>query len=190
MYFGKVVPKVGGWLSDPAAYRYLPRSVAYLPAPDELIASLRASGFGDASRRAAHARRVPAVHGDARSLMRAVSEPADEATRGLDLNDVARGDGYLFVRDGVGLAGRGVAARIPFDEAPAALAAIEHDDRTPLGVAPVGIGWIPFVPGEPGEVVIPRVAVVKSAAGDCWVTRVDGDDGRRSRADDGAAAVR
>jgi isochorismate synthase len=108
--------------------------------------------------------------------MRAVSEPADEATRGLDLNDVARGDGYLFVRDGVGIAGRGVAARISFDEAPAALAAIEHDDRTPLGVAPVGIGWIPFVPGEPGDVVIPRVTVVKTASGDCWVTRVDGDD--------------
>jgi demethylmenaquinone methyltransferase/2-methoxy-6-polyprenyl-1,4-benzoquinol methylase len=51
LYFGKVVPRVGGWLSDPAAYRYLPRSVAYLPAPDELIESLRVSGFGDASRR-------------------------------------------------------------------------------------------------------------------------------------------
>jgi isochorismate synthase len=108
--------------------------------------------------------------------MRAVSEPADEATRRLDLNDVARGDGYLFVRDGVGLAGRGVAARIPFDEAPAALAAIEHDDRTALGVAPVGIGWIPFVPGEPGEIVIPCVVVAKTAAGDSWVTRIEGDD--------------
>ena len=32
VYFGKVVPRIGGWLSDPAAYRYLPRSVAYLPA--------------------------------------------------------------------------------------------------------------------------------------------------------------
>ncbi|MEY3589213.1 MAG: hypothetical protein RJA47_1809, partial [Actinomycetota bacterium] len=27
----------------------------------------------------------------------------------LDLNDVCRGDGFLFVRDGVGVAGRGVA---------------------------------------------------------------------------------
>jgi demethylmenaquinone methyltransferase/2-methoxy-6-polyprenyl-1,4-benzoquinol methylase len=51
LYFGRIVPRVGGWLSDPAAYRYLPRSVAYLPAPDELVASLRANGFGDASRR-------------------------------------------------------------------------------------------------------------------------------------------
>ncbi|NDH47579.1 MAG: methyltransferase domain-containing protein [Acidimicrobiia bacterium] len=27
IYFGRVVPKIGGWLSDPAAYRYLPKSV-------------------------------------------------------------------------------------------------------------------------------------------------------------------
>ena len=48
VYFGKLVPKIGGWLSDPAAYRYLPRSVAYLPAPEALVASLRRSGFADA----------------------------------------------------------------------------------------------------------------------------------------------
>ena len=48
VYFGKLVPKIGGWLSDPAAYRYLPRSVAYLPAPEQLVASLRRSGFADA----------------------------------------------------------------------------------------------------------------------------------------------
>jgi demethylmenaquinone methyltransferase / 2-methoxy-6-polyprenyl-1,4-benzoquinol methylase len=48
IYFGKVVPKIGGLLSDPAAYRYLPRSVAYLPAPSAMVASLRRVGFGDA----------------------------------------------------------------------------------------------------------------------------------------------
>jgi demethylmenaquinone methyltransferase/2-methoxy-6-polyprenyl-1,4-benzoquinol methylase len=51
IYFGTVVPKIGGWLSDPAAYRYLPRSVAYLPEPAEMRAQLRAAGFGDASHR-------------------------------------------------------------------------------------------------------------------------------------------
>ena len=109
--------------------------------------------------------------------MRATTVLADAATLALDLNDVARGDGYLFVRDGVGLAARGVAARVPLDEAPAALAAIDHVDTTPLGVTPVGIGSIPFLPGDPGDVVIPRVAVVKSASGDCWVTSIEGGDG-------------
>jgi demethylmenaquinone methyltransferase/2-methoxy-6-polyprenyl-1,4-benzoquinol methylase len=51
VYFGKVVPKIGGWLSDPAAYRYLPRSVAYLPPPEQLVAALRGAGFGDAVQR-------------------------------------------------------------------------------------------------------------------------------------------
>ena len=41
-YFGKVVPLVGGLLSDPAAYRYLPRSVAYLPEPTAMLDQLAA----------------------------------------------------------------------------------------------------------------------------------------------------
>jgi demethylmenaquinone methyltransferase / 2-methoxy-6-polyprenyl-1,4-benzoquinol methylase len=51
LYFGKVVPLVGGLLSDPAAYRYLPRSVAYLPEPDVMLGQLAASGFVDVERR-------------------------------------------------------------------------------------------------------------------------------------------
>jgi demethylmenaquinone methyltransferase/2-methoxy-6-polyprenyl-1,4-benzoquinol methylase len=49
IYFGKVVPRIGAMLSDGAAYRYLPKSVAYLPEPDEMVAMLRAAGFSDAS---------------------------------------------------------------------------------------------------------------------------------------------
>ena len=45
IYFGKVVPLIGGLLSDPAAYRYLPKSVAYLPEPDDMLAMLRDAGF-------------------------------------------------------------------------------------------------------------------------------------------------
>ncbi len=45
IYFGKVVPVIGGLLSDPAAYRYLPRSVAYLPPPQEMLDQLAGHGF-------------------------------------------------------------------------------------------------------------------------------------------------
>jgi demethylmenaquinone methyltransferase / 2-methoxy-6-polyprenyl-1,4-benzoquinol methylase len=45
VYFGKVVPRIGGLLSDAAAYRYLPKSVAYLPSPEAMLAQLEASGF-------------------------------------------------------------------------------------------------------------------------------------------------
>jgi demethylmenaquinone methyltransferase/2-methoxy-6-polyprenyl-1,4-benzoquinol methylase len=49
-YFGRVVPMLGGLLSDGDAYRYLPRSVTYLPPPAELVRRLRAAGFSDARR--------------------------------------------------------------------------------------------------------------------------------------------
>lgn len=49
-YFGKVVPLVGGLLSDPAAYRYLPRSVAYLPEPARMLDQLAGAGFADVDR--------------------------------------------------------------------------------------------------------------------------------------------
>jgi demethylmenaquinone methyltransferase / 2-methoxy-6-polyprenyl-1,4-benzoquinol methylase len=51
LYFGRVVPLIGGLLSDPAAYRYLPRSVAYLPETAQMLGALRAAGFDDAERR-------------------------------------------------------------------------------------------------------------------------------------------
>lgn len=51
IYFGRVVPLIGGLLSDPAAYRYLPRSVAYLPEPAELTAMVAKAGFVDVERR-------------------------------------------------------------------------------------------------------------------------------------------
>jgi demethylmenaquinone methyltransferase/2-methoxy-6-polyprenyl-1,4-benzoquinol methylase len=50
LYFGKVVPLLGGLLSDPAAYRYLPRSVAYLPEPGRMLDMLAGTGFRDVDR--------------------------------------------------------------------------------------------------------------------------------------------
>jgi len=51
IYFGKVVPLIGGLLSDGAAYRYLPKSVAYLPEPEVMLDQLRSAGFTDVERR-------------------------------------------------------------------------------------------------------------------------------------------
>ncbi len=42
-----VAPRLGGWLSDRDAYRYLPRSTAYLPDPGAVAGELERAGFGD-----------------------------------------------------------------------------------------------------------------------------------------------
>ena len=80
----------------------------------------------------------------------------------------------LFVRDGVGVAGRGCATRIPLDDAIEVMTGIDHD-TTVEDALPVGVGRVGFLPDSPGEVVIPEVAVVKRA-GEAWVTAIDGAD--------------
>lgn len=50
LYFRRIVPWIGGLLSDRSAYRYLPASMAYLPPADEMVAMLRDAGFPDARR--------------------------------------------------------------------------------------------------------------------------------------------
>jgi demethylmenaquinone methyltransferase/2-methoxy-6-polyprenyl-1,4-benzoquinol methylase len=45
VWFNKVVPAIGGLLSDKDAYSYLPRSVAYLPATPTLRRMLGQSGY-------------------------------------------------------------------------------------------------------------------------------------------------
>lgn len=50
VYFNRVVPLIGGLLSDPDAYAYLPRSVAYLPPTAELLEMVDAAGFHEITR--------------------------------------------------------------------------------------------------------------------------------------------
>ena len=45
IYFGKVVPLIGGLLSNADAYHYLPRSLSYLPEPEVLSRQVEAAGF-------------------------------------------------------------------------------------------------------------------------------------------------
>ena len=49
IYFNKVVPLIGGLLSDKKAYRYLPASVSYLPPPATIIELLVKAGFSSIS---------------------------------------------------------------------------------------------------------------------------------------------
>ena len=51
VWFRGAVPVLGRVLSrDPEAYRYLPRSTAYLPEPAALVAAFGGAGFGDVVR--------------------------------------------------------------------------------------------------------------------------------------------
>ena len=51
LYFDRIVPLIGGVLSDRAAYRYLPQSTSYLPPGDELARMLGKAGFVGVERR-------------------------------------------------------------------------------------------------------------------------------------------
>ena len=62
VYFRRIVPMVGGLLSDRRAYRYLPASTAYLPSPQDLLELLAGAGF-------ARCRRVPLGMGAAQLVI-------------------------------------------------------------------------------------------------------------------------
>jgi demethylmenaquinone methyltransferase/2-methoxy-6-polyprenyl-1,4-benzoquinol methylase len=51
LYFNRVVPVVGGLISDRKAYRYLPQSASYLPPETELRAMLKSAGFASITKR-------------------------------------------------------------------------------------------------------------------------------------------
>ena len=44
-YFGRIIPWIGGLLSDRAAYEYLPKSMAYMPPTEEMLGNLAGRGF-------------------------------------------------------------------------------------------------------------------------------------------------
>ncbi|MCR9094080.1 MAG: ubiquinone/menaquinone biosynthesis methyltransferase [bacterium] len=50
LYFDRIVPFVGGLVSDKKAYAYLPQSTAYLPPPEELKEMLSGAGFLEVER--------------------------------------------------------------------------------------------------------------------------------------------
>jgi menaquinone-specific isochorismate synthase len=99
-----------------------------------------------------------------------------------DLLAVAGDDGAVFVHERAGLAGVGVAARIPVprdggcrgaDAVAEALGAIVVDDAVGRpGCGPVAMGALPFDPTAPGELLVPAVVVGRSEDGTRWVTTI------------------
>ena len=68
LYFDGFVPLLGGFLSERAAYQYLPKSTAYLPPKEELLEMLEAAGFREITKR-------KLLFGAAQILSGTLSEP-------------------------------------------------------------------------------------------------------------------
>jgi len=107
--------------------------------------------------------------------MRIVSRPlSDFTSEKVDLNGFAGGNGSLFVRDGVGIAGSASATRVPASEARGFLDSLHVEDRVQSpGSGPVLLGAIPFDSNEQHDFILPHVSLVKSVDGRAWVTTVD-----------------
>jgi menaquinone-specific isochorismate synthase len=102
--------------------------------------------------------------------MRAVTRRLDSD---VDFLACAGPDGYLFEQGRGGLAGRGVALRLPLKGADDALAAIEVDDEVGLpGCGAVAFGALPFDRTAPSELVVPAEAWGRSDDGTRWHTVV------------------
>lgn len=98
-----------------------------------------------------------------------------ELTDPVDLNDVCRGDGFLFVRDGVGVAGRGVATEFAEDGLDgflARLTAAAGSATAPEGHGPAVLGTVPFLPGSTAAFCVPAVCITKATDGRTFVTVV------------------
>lgn len=92
------------------------------------------------------------------------------------LEQIAGSTGLLFVRNGCGFAGQGEIARVTANAAVATLGSVEHIDHTGYAVGPIAIGTVPFLPGSPGEMIIPAVVVGADAMGRSWITRINDHD--------------
>jgi menaquinone-specific isochorismate synthase len=113
-----------------------------------------------------------------RATTRLLSEVSPTITADqIDLTAIAGSDGMLFVRNGIGFATRGIAARVASHEAKEFLASIQVDDsvKSP-GSGPVLIGAIPFDSKHQHDFFLPKLLICKSDDGRCWVTSIDVDE--------------
>jgi isochorismate synthase len=103
--------------------------------------------------------------------MRAVTRRLD---RDVDMVHWSGSDGVLFSRQGVGIAGRGVAARVQAHAAPSLLASIDTNDAVGLaGCGPIAVGALGFDNALGSEMIIPAVTIGRADNGTRWVTVID-----------------
>jgi menaquinone-specific isochorismate synthase len=96
-------------------------------------------------------------------------------TEQFDLNTVCRGDGFLFVRDGVGVAGREAIQNVSEKEAMTFLSSLTPSrlsDSTLPNSGPVLFALVPFSPSAPAEFILPRIVFRKSDGHDPIVTLI------------------
>ena len=96
-------------------------------------------------------------------------------TEQFDLNTVCRGDGFLFVRDGVGVAGREAIQNVSEKEALTFLSSLTPSrlsDSTLSNSGPVLFALVPFSPSAPAEFILPRIVFRKSDGHDPIVTLI------------------
>lgn len=108
-----------------------------------------------------------------------------------DLVAVAGAGGFLFEREGHGVAGRGEALRIPLSEGlrgdlshvVEALSAIELEGEDGGGRpgGPIAFGALPFDACAASSMVVPAILVGRSADGRQWMTTIGPRDPFRSR---------
>jgi isochorismate synthase len=82
----------------------------------------------------------------------------------FDLNTVCRGDGFLFVRDGIGVAGRDSMCEVSEVDASTFLQSLTPSNSTDTTLAhrgPILFGLVPFSPQRPAEFLLPRITFQK-----------------------------
>ena len=96
-------------------------------------------------------------------------------TEQFDLNTVCRGDGFLFVRDGIGVAGREAIQSVSEKDAMSFLTSLSPSrlsDSRLMNRGPVLFALVPFSPSQPAEFILPRIILRKTDGQDPTVTMI------------------
>ena len=94
----------------------------------------------------------------------------------FDLNNVCGGNGFLFVRDGVGFAAQGIASKTDDVLTRELLSNSQHSghhtDSDIADIGPVAFGLVPFLPYAPSQFVIAQATFAKRIDGSHTLTLV------------------